>query len=113
MQQRDDRHHRERGEDHGLDDVLVVLPPPVAPPLRVEAEEGEDDDGEGDDPGQGLPQQMRVARRQVAVEAHVEGEDVGQRDQCTVDDELRKGVTVHRERGGVQPPSHGERNIGV
>ncbi len=87
---------REGRDDDGRDDRQVVALAGVAPPLGVQAEQGEHDDRAGHDPVDRGVAQIVVARRDVRVESQPVGENVGEGDERPVDDDLRQGVPVER-----------------
>ena len=82
----DDRaHHR-----------LVVALPGVAPAALVDPAQDQHGKAPERHPPDRRVAQVRVARRRSAVEAQLEGEVVRERDQRTVDRELRQGMTMQR-----------------
>ncbi len=107
VQDRDQPDDRERRDDDGLQDRLVVALRRVAPPLRVQAEDRVDREARRDDPREAVPEQAVVARREVGVEAKVEGQDVRGGHEHGVDHELRERVPVHGQARGERPPLHG------
>ena len=89
-QQRDGGHH------HPPEDGLEVALIDEAPQLRVEAEQREDDELDGHDEEQRVPEQPVVPGRDALVEAQHVGQVVGEREQAGVDGDLAEPARVDR-----------------
>src|SRR5262249_51858783 len=70
----------------------------VAPPAVVEAEEDEDHQLDPDDDQHRLRKQRVVIPRNALVEAELEGEPPGERDQSAISDDLPDSVAIDRNQ---------------
>ena len=105
---------QQRRHDDRLQDADVVALRDVAPPLRVQAERGEDDRRADDDGRKRRREEIAKARRNPrgAVEAQPVGEPVRERDQCPVDRDLGKRMAVQGKGRGADPSAHRARLYG-
>ena len=106
MQQRDRADDRDRGHDHALDDGLVVALADERPQPLVQAERRQHDDRHDHDPRDGRCEQVLVPARHRALEPQPEGEEVSERDQETVHQQLRDRMAVDGKGRGSDPLAH-------
>ena len=106
VQQGDGADLEQGGHDHGLDHRLVVALADERPQPLVLAEGGDHDHGHRDDPQDRRVEQLGEAVRGRRLEPQPEGEEVRERDQAAVHQQLGQRVAMDGKGRGSDPPAH-------
>ena len=109
VQERDEPDDHDGGHQHRLEHRLVVPAADEPPQPLVLAERAEADERHHHDAGDRRPQQALVplrARAEPAGEAQPEGEEVCERDQKSVHQQLGQRVAVDGKGRGSDPSAH-------